>query len=295
MLEKGLRYLNGFVEVAGCRNISEAARRLGISQPSLSRQIIVLEELVGVPLVVRDGGGVKLTPAGHSFFNAIKAPFQDIEKALEATAQSAKAIEGKIILGALTEVGQSILFPAILEFRKKFQAIDFDVQYLKEFEIKQKIKDGKLDVGVVTTPVDSEKMASQLLTGERVVLVTRQQNPVDINEVQDLREKSFIAYREGDPLLNLFLKKHFPSYAKKWVEPVVAVNSHNSMLEALACIDSYAVMPWQSVQEQVNLRLLRLASSLELSGDLYLIFTAGKRRRIEQMFTDFLLAQIGPE
>ena len=63
----GLRHLRYFAAVAELRNVTQAARRLHVAQPALSRQIQDLEEELGVKLLERSTRGIKLTEAGTFF------------------------------------------------------------------------------------------------------------------------------------------------------------------------------------------------------------------------------------
>src|ERR1700722_12780798 len=62
-----LRHLRYFVTAAEELNISRASARLRVSQPAVSRQIHDLENELGVPLFVRQPGGLSMTDAGESF------------------------------------------------------------------------------------------------------------------------------------------------------------------------------------------------------------------------------------
>ena len=82
-----LRDLGYFVAVAEHRNFSRAARELFIAQPSLSKQIAVLERSVGTPLFHREHGGARLTPAGEAllpFARRMLATATQAEAALSA-------------------------------------------------------------------------------------------------------------------------------------------------------------------------------------------------------------------
>ena len=82
-----LRHLRYFAAVAEFRNVTQAARRLHVAQPALSRQIQDLEEELGLKLVERSSRGIKLTEAGKFFAgeaDAILARAAEAVKAVRA-------------------------------------------------------------------------------------------------------------------------------------------------------------------------------------------------------------------
>jgi DNA-binding transcriptional LysR family regulator len=77
-----LRHLRTFLIVAETQNISEAARRLRVTQPALGRHIRDLEHTIGTPLFVREPGRFRLTPAGRTLRDRGPAALAAIEQAL---------------------------------------------------------------------------------------------------------------------------------------------------------------------------------------------------------------------
>lgn len=84
-----LRHLRTFLIVAETQNISEAARRLQVTQPALGRHIRALEHTMGTALFVREPGRLRLTPAGRVLRDRGPAVLAAIEEALRC----ARAVE----------------------------------------------------------------------------------------------------------------------------------------------------------------------------------------------------------
>ena len=79
-----LSQLRYFVTVAEEGNIGRAARRLGVSQPPLSRQIRSLEDEIGRPLFSRTSRGVSLLPPGRAFLTRARSILDEVDRAVEA-------------------------------------------------------------------------------------------------------------------------------------------------------------------------------------------------------------------
>ena len=85
MIDPGFefRHLRYFLAVAETQNISRAAERLGVSQPSISQQIKDLEAALGAPLFHRIGKRIRLTPMGQAFREQAQLVLRKVEDALE--------------------------------------------------------------------------------------------------------------------------------------------------------------------------------------------------------------------
>jgi len=78
-----LRHLRYFVAVAEEENVTRAAARLRISQPSLSRQILDLEEELQLPLFEHNGRSVRLTESGRVFLSEARAVLERVADAVK--------------------------------------------------------------------------------------------------------------------------------------------------------------------------------------------------------------------
>jgi len=94
-----LRHLRYFVAIAQEENISQASKRLHVSQPSLSRQIRDLEDEVGIALLKRSAKAIQLTESGQVFFAEAKAALQRVEDAVSLTRAIAKRKQNHIRIG----------------------------------------------------------------------------------------------------------------------------------------------------------------------------------------------------
>ncbi|EIY4985539.1 LysR family transcriptional regulator [Enterobacter hormaechei] len=84
------RYLHGFVLLAGELHFGNAARRLHITQPALSRQIRVLETHLGMPLFIRDRRHVVLSTEGRRLAEAARITVSQRETDVAGTQPSGK-------------------------------------------------------------------------------------------------------------------------------------------------------------------------------------------------------------
>lgn len=92
-----LRQLRYFVETADCLNFSEAARKLFVSQSSLSEQVKKLEDEIGKPLFVRSSRGVSLTDAGAVLLEHARATLRHADACVEVCGRISQNWEGNFM------------------------------------------------------------------------------------------------------------------------------------------------------------------------------------------------------
>src|ERR1700724_1366904 len=85
-----LRHLRYFIAAAEMGSLTEAAKRVLTSQPSLSRQIRDLEHQVGVELLSRSVHGVELTAAGEAFLDHARVALMHVDAAVETARRAAQ-------------------------------------------------------------------------------------------------------------------------------------------------------------------------------------------------------------
>lgn len=115
-----LRQLETFVAIAAHGSLSRAALALNLAQPSLSRQISVLEEELGQRLLVRTGRGVAQTPAGEVLLVHARSMLETAHRARDALKDLSTNPRGRVTIGLPPRVATGLAVPLIREFRQRF-------------------------------------------------------------------------------------------------------------------------------------------------------------------------------
>lgn len=149
-----LRVLRYFLTVASEGNISRAAEMLHVTQPTLSRQIMDLEEELGAKLFIRGKREITLTDDGMLFRQRAQEIVELADKAENEFAQRTEQIEGKIVLGCVETNGSRVLADFICEFHKKYPKVQFNLYNGYSDDIKDRIDKGLLDIGLLVEPVE---------------------------------------------------------------------------------------------------------------------------------------------
>lgn len=156
-----LRY---FVSVAEVGNFTQAAKRCHVSQPSLSQQILKLEDELGQKLFDRLGRRVQLTAAGMVFFERAQRILLEIDDATRAVRDESGT--GRVRFGIVPSIAPYVL-PELLQLFQ-VQLPDSRVDVHEDFRslLLEQVDSGELDAVILTLPPASPNIEIELLYSE---------------------------------------------------------------------------------------------------------------------------------
>lgn len=112
--------LRTFVEVAATGSIREAAERLVVTPPAVSAALAALQRELGVALVVREGRGLRVSPAGEVFAGYARQLLGLMEEAKLAAAGHVHPERGRVRLAAVNTVGEYVVPDVLAQFRTRY-------------------------------------------------------------------------------------------------------------------------------------------------------------------------------
>lgn len=191
-----LRY---FISVAETGNFTKAAARSFISQPSLSQQILNLEEELGQKLFHRLGRRVTLTNAGELLLERAHRIIAEADDAVREIKED-PAQGHPVSVGVIPTVAHFFL-PAVVAYCRE-NDVRLQLFSREDFRptIVQAVVDGDLDLGVVSMPVAEPRIESSLLFSEPLLLAVAAHHPLATAAtvtLEDLREQDFIMLGTG--------------------------------------------------------------------------------------------------
>lgn len=153
-----LRHLLYFKMVACELNFRAAAAKLCISQPPLSRQIRELEEELGVVLFERNNKRVRLTDAGVFFLRQTEELFAKLEEGKNVARQIHQSVSGELRIGYISSTYHIQLVKVLQDMRKEFPYIKTMLYETHTAKQVRALEEGRLDAGILRTPVNSHKL-----------------------------------------------------------------------------------------------------------------------------------------
>lgn len=170
-----LRVLEYFLILTEERNISRAAKRLHITQPSLSRQLKNLESELGVTLFVRGSREITLTQSGEYLAEQARQ-LTSLANKTQANIMQTETIAGSIYIGS-AEIKAFDRISAVYEqFHSSHPLVQLRLFDGNADEILQQIDNGILDFGIITGPAQKERYEQITLTSQEIwgILVASQ-------------------------------------------------------------------------------------------------------------------------
>jgi LysR family hydrogen peroxide-inducible transcriptional activator len=194
-----LRY---FLAVAETGNFTKAAARSFISQPSLSQQILNLEEEFGQKLFHRMGRKAVLTEAGKTLVEGARRIQIDVDQTLQDLKENA-VLGPKVSVGALLTVAP-FFFPAVLAHCRA-NGILLDLHTQEDFRrpLAEAVLDGQLDWALISLPFNEPRLHFEKLYNEPLWVAMSASHPLakaDQLTFESLRDENFILLGEASTL-----------------------------------------------------------------------------------------------
>ena len=150
-----IRVLNYFLAIAREENITKAASLLHVTQPTLSRQLMQLEEELGVKLFNRGKYNVTLSEEGLLFRRRAQELVDLAEKAKVELTQSEEDLAGEISIGCNESQSVNTLADMINGFRGKYPKVTFVIKSGNNIELREWLEKGIIDAGLFVEPMDT--------------------------------------------------------------------------------------------------------------------------------------------
>lgn len=193
-----------FLALARYLNFTEAAKNLYIYQPSLSKQIALLERSIGVELFYRNKRDVRLTAAGLVLLREISGVIEIIESSIEKSKNTNLSENVTLTIGCLDGIDSSkLLIPFIKKFREKYPTINIVLKKYSFKMLREKLINGSLDIAfTLSFEIEgySGMISNSIYRGNSIIIMDKS-NPLSKREsilINDLKEEPFLAISRNE-------------------------------------------------------------------------------------------------
>lgn len=215
-----LRQLKTFVATAEYKKMSEAAKHLYISQPTVSQIISDLEKEYDTALFERHSKELRITPAGSLLLDSARKIIA-IHEALE---QNMKTIHSarQLRIGATMTIGTNLMGTIIEDINTHFPDIDTFVTINNTDHIEQMLLRNELDVALVEGIISRHEIHTKPTLVDTLCIICGKNHPFAAKKsvsVEDLRNQDFILREKGSGTRGIFeqqMQLHNIPFHVKW-------------------------------------------------------------------------------
>lgn len=242
-----LHQIQALVAIAETGSVRAAARRLGLTQPALSKSLAALEEELSVPLVHRTARGATLTKFGQSIVTRGRGISQEIERLREEIEQMRGAARGGVTV-AISPSPAQLLLPAVLRrFHREFPEIQVRVRESVYPDTVQLLREGLADFAVGAQPPSRKTATSEFLTERlyenKLVVGCRHGHPkAGVRSLRELRDCEWLQHGSADGPGSLYAPV-FRENGLPVPTPWLVSDSFISSLKLLESSDALCLLP----------------------------------------------------
>ncbi|MEK4057022.1 LysR family transcriptional regulator [Paenibacillus sp. FSL F4-0087] len=152
-----IRVLKYFLTVSNVGNITKAAEILHITQPTLSRQLMDLEEELGTRLFIRGKRQITLTDSGLLFQQRVKEIISLLDKTERDLVEQKDLIGGVVSIGCVESTVSRALPELLEEFSNRHPRVQYELYSADGDDIREKLDRGNIDIGIFLEPIEAAK------------------------------------------------------------------------------------------------------------------------------------------
>ena len=195
-----LRQYEYVIAVADTGQFVEAARVCAVSQPALSKQVQLVEELLGVQLFERARPQVIVTPAGEEVVRRARLLLAQAGDLVAAAREFGGEPAGTVRLGVIPTIAPYGLPGLLARLRERYPLVSFAIRELQTEVLLQHLRAGSIDIGLLARPFDDHQLTGPDLVVEPFVLIAPTGHPLCVSaEVSagDIVGASLILMEDG--------------------------------------------------------------------------------------------------
>lgn len=250
MIGVEIRHLHYFMAVCEELHFTKAAEKLGISQPTLSQQIRVLEDELGMPLFDRIGKKIVVTEAGSLLFSYATEMFTTLQNVKDAINDLQELQSGQISVGIMPSDLDYRITQLVIDFHQKFPKVKLKI--LASIDIMRQVLENEVDIGIGTNVEPDDRLVIIPLRREEYVLTVSQEHPLANQTaitIAELKGLPMVMYPEGffgREIVEEAVKKHgFQLHS------ILETSSVTSIMNLVRANIGATVQPYHLIQ-QIN-------------------------------------------
>jgi LysR family hydrogen peroxide-inducible transcriptional activator len=257
-----LHQLRYFCAVADTGSFSRAAEQSHVSQPSLSQQILKLEDELGARLFDRLGRSVRVTEVGKAFLPRARAVLRELEAARGDAVERKDALGGPVVVGVIPTVAPYLLPGYLGSYAKKFPQVQVTVVEEITPVLLERLRASSIDVAILALPVRGHEFQAAPLLTERLFAALPPKHKLASRRslaLKDLQTEPFLLLRDG----HCFRDTAVAACDRARLHPQIVFESgqFSSLLSMVGAGMGVSIVPEMAVDRGARCRYVRIADA----------------------------------
>jgi len=277
-----LRYVCAIAETG---SFSRAAEHCHVAQPSLSQQVLKLEEDLNAKLFDRLGRSVRLTEAGRAFLPHARSILQQMEAARSGVEDKRTDVRGSVAVGVIPTIAPYLMPGYTAAFTKRYPEARLRILEETTPVLVESLRDLSIDLAVLALPLRHKEFDLFPLRTEPLFAVLPKDHPkagAKSLALKDLRGESFVMLRDGHCFRGLTIAV----CARARVTPRIAFESgqFSSLLAMVAAGVGVTLAPEMAIDRNADCRYVRISDARATRTIVAAVLHGRSFNRVQQAF-----------
>ncbi|NMH86247.1 LysR family transcriptional regulator [Flavivirga algicola] len=262
-----LEWLRTFSSIYECKNITEASKKLNMTQPGVSKHLAALENHIGKKLFERTTRKLTPTEYGRFYYSQIKSPLQELEKVEYYSNQRVKKQRHAITIGCTTDI-----------FRKelKYVIYSFDMYIVtcfgNEKELVEALENDKIQLLVGIKKHSKYDHEFTFFKNEELIIICS--NDIEIPEdlkkdekqlIKWLQKQTWFTFDNEQDDIKKFWETRFNTTPK--IIPRYVLPSYVDIIESIKHSQGFSVVPKHLIEEELKHSTIKIPFEISMSID----------------------------
>jgi LysR family hydrogen peroxide-inducible transcriptional activator len=288
-----LRYICAVAETG---SFSRAAERCQVAQPSLSQQVLKLEEDLNAKLFDRLGRSIRLTEAGRAFLPHARSILSQMEAARSSVADKCEDIRGSVAVGVIPTVAPYLMPRKTMAFAKKHPEAKLRIIEETTPILIESLRNLSIDLAVLALPLRHKDLEFFPIHTEPLFAVLPKNHPRARDKsiaLKDLRGESFVMLRDGHCFRDLSIN----ACAHARVTPRIAFESgqFSSLFGMVAAGIGVTLVPEMAIDKNAGCQYVRLSDARATRTIVAAVLRGRSFNRVQQAFLSGITTSRGAQ
>ncbi|EEG77648.1 LysR family transcriptional regulator [Dethiobacter alkaliphilus] len=295
--------LRALCVVIDCGSISKAARKLFVSQPSLSVKIRDLESHFQTTLLERTNKGIRPTEAGLMVYQHAQKMLS-LEESIERKLDKTKSQEQQLTVGTSTTLGDYALPCTVYNFQEKYPHYKILLEITDSEQVINMVLDQRVELGLIEGPISAEMREKlrqegiktrRVATSELIVVVPYNeywQNIDSISMEKEFTSLPLVIRKKGSGIrTTLEMALHKYGLSLDHLNVVLELNTTNAMVAAVEANKGVTLLPEMAIRKELHYKTLKKITieNVTLRHHFTTLYYPGKsEKEVHSIFLNFL-------